>query len=84
MHTLMLVAAGLVLFAILACAAKLIPAFRPHYFVIFLVLWLLAAGINMWVGVVHAGYSFMFELPFFLVVFLVPTLIASLVKKKYL
>ncbi|WP_249976827.1 hypothetical protein [Vreelandella olivaria] len=84
MHTLMMLTAGLTLFAILAFAARLIPAFRPHYFAAFVALWLLASGINMWVGVVHAGYSFMFELPFFLIVFLVPVIIARLIKIKCL
>ena len=84
MHTLMIICAGLVLFAILAFAARLIPAFRPHYFIVFAVLWLLASCINLWTGVVHAGYSLMYELPFFLIVFLVPVIIAHLVKKKYL
>ncbi|CAH1042107.1 hypothetical protein [Halomonas sp. TD01] len=84
MHTVMIICAGLVLVAILAFAARLAPAFRPHYFIVFAVLWLLAACINLWVGVVHAGYSLMYELPFFLIVFLVPIITAYLIKKKYL
>src|SRR3989475_1940476 len=35
----------------------------------FIALWLVAAGINMWVGVSKAGYSVAEEAPIFLVVF---------------
>ena len=42
-------------------------------------LWLVAAGINMWVGVSKAGYSVAEEAPIFLVVFAVPTAVALLV-----
>jgi hypothetical protein len=38
-------------------------------------IWAVAAGINLWVGVARAGYSFAEELPIFLVVFAVPVLI---------
>ncbi len=46
---------------------------------LFLPLWLIAAGINLWVGVSKAGYSVAEEAPVFMVVFLVPTAVALLV-----
>lgn len=84
MHTVMVISCGLILFAILALLARVIAPLRPHYFLVFVVLWFIGAAFNMWVGVTQAGYSFMFELPFFLVVFLVPVIIASVIKRKLL
>ena len=43
---------------------------------VFIPLWLIGAGINMWLGVTKAGYSVAEELPFFLVVFGVPAAVA--------
>ncbi|MEZ0334840.1 MAG: hypothetical protein ACAI18_12585 [Gemmatimonadales bacterium] len=43
---------------------------------LFIPLWLVGAGINMWVGVTRAGYSVAEEAPIFLVVFLVPVAVA--------
>jgi hypothetical protein len=50
---------------------------------IFVVVWLAVAGVNMWMGVTKAGYSFREELPIFLVIFLVPTIVAVIVKWKF-
>jgi len=43
---------------------------------VFIPLWLVAAGINMWLGVTKAGYSVAEEVPFFLLVFAVPAAVA--------
>ena len=43
---------------------------------IFIVLWAVGAGINMWIGVSKAGYSVAEELPMFFVVWGVPAAIA--------
>ncbi len=43
---------------------------------LFIPLWLVGAGINMWVGVTRAGYSVAEEAPIFLVVFVVPAAVA--------
>ena len=45
----------------------------------FLPLWLIAAGINMYIGVKRAGYSIAEEAPMFLVVFAIPAAIALIV-----
>jgi hypothetical protein len=43
----------------------------------------IAAG-NTWVGVSQAGYPFREELPIFLLIFLLPSIVAVLVKWKFL
>jgi len=43
---------------------------------VFIPLWVIGAGINMWRGVTKAGYSVAEELPFFLLVFGVPAAVA--------
>jgi hypothetical protein len=50
--------------------------------VVFIGLWFVAAAVNMYVGVARAGYSFMEELPIFVVVFAVPAIAAILVRAK--
>jgi len=50
---------------------------------VFVALWLLAAGVNMWVGVAKAGYSVAEELPIFLVIFALPTSVAAFVWWKF-
>jgi hypothetical protein len=43
---------------------------------IFVALWLVIAGANMWVGVAKAGYSLHEELPIVLLIFAAPTIVA--------
>ncbi len=50
---------------------------------VFIPIWLAAAGINMWVGVAHAGYSVAEELPIFLVIFALPASAAAFVWWKF-
>lgn len=52
--------------------------------VLFLVLWLVIAAANMWVGVAKAGYSVAAELPIFALIFAVPAAVAILVRWKFL
>lgn len=70
MHTVKVVACGLVLLSLClvfgrAAGAKL-----------FLPLWLVAAVVNMWIGVSRAGYTVVDEAPVFLLVFGVPAAVA--------
>jgi hypothetical protein len=44
----------------------------------FLPLWLIAASVNMWLGVSQAGYSVADEFPIFLAIFSVPAALAGL------
>ena len=84
MHTVKVIAGGLVLLVLCLLigrwvggptqAVGLVKAVK-----VFVPLWFVAAGINMWVGVSKAGYSVAEEAPIFLVVFAVPTAVALLV-----
>lgn len=80
--------AGLLLLAAMLIFSKL---FTDHYpnatswaVTAFLLVWLLATGFNMWVGVNKAGYSFAEELPILLVLFLIPAVAAISLKWKVL
>jgi hypothetical protein len=44
----------------------------------FIPFWLVVALVNMWVGVMHAGYSVKSETPILLLNFLVPAVLAGL------
>lgn len=80
MHVVMVIVGGLVLLGIFvlfgwlwgASAAGMALAAQA-----FVPVWLLMAGINMWVGVAHAGYSVRDESPILLIVFLVPAALAA-------
>ena len=72
MHTVKVIAAGLVLLALCIVIGRAAGAR------LFLPLWLIAAGVNMWFGVSRAGYSVVEEVPAFLMVFGVPAVVALL------
>ena len=83
-HTIKVIAAGFLLLAVCvaigrwaggaASNARLITAIK-----VFIPLWFVAAGVNMWAGVKKAGYSVADEAPIFLIVFAVPTALALIV-----
>jgi hypothetical protein len=50
---------------------------------VFIGLWFVATAANMYVGVARAGYSFMEELPIFLLLFGVPALAALLLRGRF-
>ena len=50
----------------------------------YVALWLVIAGVNMWVGVAKAGYPVTEELPIFLLIFGLPAAVAILFKWKVL
>jgi hypothetical protein len=83
MRTAIIIAAGFVLLAFLVFAGRLFG--RPGADAmllgakIFIPLWLLAALINMWIGVSRAGYSVAEELPIFLLIFALPAAAAAFV-----
>jgi hypothetical protein len=80
MHVLMVIGGGLVLLGVFvlfgwlwgANAAGMALAAK-----VFVPAWLLVAGVNMWVGVAHAGYSAREEFPILLLVFAVPAIAAG-------
>lgn len=82
MHTLMVLVGGFVLlfFCQLVARAFAGAGVNPmaKAMLVFIPLWFVIAAINMWVGITQAGYSFMQELPIFLLVFGVPVIAALL------
>jgi hypothetical protein len=50
----------------------------------YVALWLIIAGVNMWIGVARAGYSVAEELPIFLLIFGLPAAVAIFLKWKFL
>ena len=87
MRTVLFLLAGLLLLAAIALLARLFSSNYPDAprlaTVAYLVIWLVVAGFNMWVGVARAGYSVAAELPIFLLVFGVPAAAALVLKWRY-
>jgi hypothetical protein len=52
--------------------------------IVFAIIWFVLGAANMWVGVAQAGYSFIEELPVFLLIFALPVAVAVFVKLKVL
>jgi hypothetical protein len=86
MRTALFLVAGLLLLGAALLLGKLFSAHYPGATfaatVAYVALWLIVAGINMWVGVAKAGYSVTEELPIFLLIFSVPAVVAILLKWK--
>lgn len=76
MHTVLVILGGLVLLAITYGIAFWRGTSPRRAFLVYAVLWVVAAAINLWVGVAHAGYSVAEELPIFALIFGVPCLLA--------
>jgi len=83
MHTIKVIAIGCALLALCLVAGRMLGGGTGNGLVlgakIFLPLWFVGAGINMWLGVSRAGYSVADEAPVFLLVFAVPAAIAGAV-----
>ena len=88
MRTALIIFAGFVLWAVCVGVAKAFAASSPTSMttatVVFVILWLLASAANLWIGVTKAGYAFAEELPIFLLIFLLPSVVAAFVKWKFL
>jgi len=81
MHTIIVLAVGFGLLGLCALVGRVLggtPGIATAT-LIFLPLWLVGAGINMYMGVKGAGYSVADEAPIFLLVFAVPALAALIV-----
>lgn len=82
MHTLMVLVGGFVLLFFCQLVARVFagagvsPMAKAE--LVFIPLWFVITAINMWIGINHAGYTFMQELPIFLLVFGVPVAAALL------
>ena len=82
MHTLKVVLGGFALLAVCLVLGRMLGGGAAGLVAgakIFLPLWLIGAGVNMWIGVSRAGYSVREELPIFLVVFAIPAVVAGVV-----
>ena len=88
MRTLGFVLGGLALLAVAYFIARSLPNGGPlgatGTIVAFVVVWLVVAAGNLYVGVTSAGYSVREEFPIFLLIFLVPAVAAALVKWRLL
>ena len=87
-HTIKVIVAGFVLLAACLLIGRLTGGANPSTGVsraalLFVPLWAVAAGINMWMGVSKAGYTVKEEIPFFFVVFLIPAGVALLIWWSY-
>lgn len=78
MHTVYIICGGLIVFLFLELLAKVRLLPIKSVFWVFAAVWFICAGINMYIGVSQAGYSVAQELPFFLIVYLLPLAIAWL------
>jgi hypothetical protein len=80
-HTLKVIAGGLVLLGLFLLVGRMLGAAAGMSAAArwFIPVWLIGAGINLWVGVTKAGYSVAEEAPIFVVVFAVPAAVALLV-----
>jgi hypothetical protein len=81
-HTLKVIVGGLALLALCLTAGRALGGGNLGLATgakVFLPLWLLGAGVNLWVGVTRAGYSVADELPVFAMGFAVPAALAGVV-----
>ncbi len=78
MHTIIVIAVGLGLLGLCAFVGRMLGGATgtATAILVFLPLWLIGAGINMYIGVKRAGYSVAAETPIFLIVFAVPAAVA--------
>lgn len=78
MHTAIVIGIGLALLGACSLVGRLLAGASglQGALLVFLPLWFVGAGINMYIGVKRAGYSVADEAPIFLVVFAVPAAIA--------
>lgn len=81
MHTLIVVACGLVALVLVLLLSGALGVARGRAVASFLALWMVVALVNLWVGVQHAGYTVWQELPFFVVVFGVPAAAAMFARR---
>lgn len=84
MHTIKVIAGGIALLAVCLLVGRWMGGPSPAVGLataakVFIPIWLVAAGVNLWIGVAKAGYSVADEAPVFLIVFGVPAAVALLV-----
>jgi hypothetical protein len=87
MRTVIIILGGFLLLGICVLAGRWLGGDNTKAILVaaqvFIPIWLAAAGINMWVGVAHAGYTVVEELPIFLLIFALPAAAAAFVWWKF-
>ena len=80
MHTAIVIAGGFVLLAVCIFGGNVSGGAvgLARGALVFLPLWLIGAGVNLYLGVKTAGYTVREEAPIFLVVFGIPAVVALL------
>jgi hypothetical protein len=84
MRTALIILGGLVVWGIVVAAAKMSgnsPRAIGTATIAFVVVWFFVAAVNMYFGVARAGYAFREELPIFLVIWLVPAIVALVAQR---
>ena len=79
MRTALIILGGFLVWGIFMTAARVMGNSPRRIMVAtfaFVAVWLAVAVVNMYVGVARAGYAFREELPIFLVIFLLPAIVA--------
>lgn len=86
MRTLVIIIGGLALLGIFLAVGRLLSTNGNRsysgLFWTFATTWAILAAANMWVGVMQAGYTFMEELPIFLLIFLGPVVPGYFIQKR--
>jgi hypothetical protein len=81
MHTIKVIAGGFLLLGVFLLLGRWIGGGDSSALAtaarVFIPIWLIAAGVNLWVGVARAGYPIAEEVPFFIVVFAIPAAAAG-------
>jgi hypothetical protein len=86
MRTVFIIVGGLLLLGLFVLAGKWLGGSAQAMITaakLFIPLWLVAALVNMWIGVSRAGYSVAEELPIFLAIFVIPAAVAAFLWWKY-
>jgi hypothetical protein len=81
MRTAIIIVGGVLLLGVFALVARFVGGTQAIVMAakLFIPVWLVAALINMWIGVARAGYSIAEELPIFLVIFAIPAVVAAFI-----
>jgi hypothetical protein len=87
-HTIKVIAVGFALLVVCLVVGRLVggagqSSVLAKSALVFIALWFVGAGINMWIGVSRAGYSVKEEIPYFFIVFLIPAAVALFVWWRY-
>jgi len=87
MRSLIIVVAGFVALAVFLLIGRLLGGASKKALanaaLIFIVVWLIFAALNMWIGVSQAGYSVAEELPIFALIFAIPAAAAVILWRRF-